>query len=102
MLVRNRIFLENFDKFLDSFNNEDYGKCYFKLLSGEERQGWISEINKETFIFLDSGPLARDELYVFEIKNIDITSFAYWDANTHKWINYGRDYEEGNLSKAKK
>lgn len=83
-----RKFLQTFDDFLDSFQNSNYGKCYFKFVNGKECQGWITEINDDTFVYLDSGPLASEEPYIFEIDEIDINTFAYWDDEVKKWTEY--------------
>ena len=89
MLTEKRIFLETFYDFIHSLEDNDcYGKCYFKLLNGVEYLGWILEINEETFTYLDSGPLAHDEPYIFEIINIDVHSFGYRDANLKAWVDY--------------
>lgn len=79
-------FLKTFDDFLDSVDNGC--KCYFKLVSGQECQGWISDINEETFEYLDSGPLSRDEPYTFAIADIDVKTFAYWDEEIKTWTEY--------------
>lgn len=78
-------FLEAFSDFLEDCK---CNKCYFKLTNDQECQGWISDINEDFFVFLDSGPLARDEPYVFQIKDIDTDTFAYWDGEAKKWIEY--------------
>lgn len=83
-----KIFLQTFNDFLDSFPNNNYGKCYFELLSGEQYQGWISEIYEDSFKYLDSGPLSRKEPYIFEISNINVDTFAYWDEEIKKWTEY--------------
>jgi hypothetical protein len=85
-----RKFLLEFDEFLHA---ELHGKCYFKLTTGQQCQGWISEIYDETFEYLDSGPLAREEHYFFIIQDIDLGSFAYWDNGKQKWLDYpsGKD-----------
>ncbi len=60
----------------------------FKLLDGRQCQGWIIGLNEGTFEYLDSGPLAKDEPYLFEIANIDVDTFAYWDDEIKKWTEY--------------
>ena len=88
MCSNKRKFLEAFIHYLDSFPKRNYGKCYFKLLNGNKCQGWILEIKEETFVFVDSGPLSREAPYYFEICNIDMNSFFYWDDEMKKWTNY--------------
>jgi hypothetical protein len=83
-----RKFLIRFYDFLDSFEEDAYGICYFKLLDGQECQGWIKAINDLTFEFHDSGPFASEKSYVFEIENIDTNTFAYWDEASKKWTEY--------------
>jgi hypothetical protein len=83
-----RKFLETFDQFLDSFEDGRYGRCYFKLIGGQECQGWISEINEQSFVYYDSGSLSRDEPYIFQVADIDIDSFAYWDDEINRWTEY--------------
>ena len=84
-MYEKRKFLLDFYDFHDS---ELHGMCYFELANGQRCQGWIDEIGEETFEFCDSGPWARKEPWIFVIKDIDTTSFAYWDENGHKWVQY--------------
>lgn len=79
-----RLFLLRLDKTLE----QQYGKCYFKLSNGVEYQGWISDIEDTTFRFYDSGPMAREEHYVLNIEDIDTASFAYWDDEKKKWVDF--------------
>ena len=88
--MNKRMFLESFDRFIEDLMEESsgYGKCYFKLVNGQECQGWITEIFEKTFIYLDSGPMSRTEPCIFEIEDIDNNSFSYWDDEIKKWIDY--------------
>jgi hypothetical protein len=88
MSSEKRKFLIRFYKFLDSFEDDNYGICYFKLLDSQECQGWIKAINELTFEFHDSGPFASEKSHVFEIENIDTNAFAYWDEASKKWTEY--------------
>ena len=88
MVSNKKTFLDSFDEFVGSFETGEYGKCYFKLINGQELQGWISEIGESTFVYLDSGPLSRDEPYIFNIEDIDVGTFAYWDDDIKQWTEY--------------
>lgn len=95
-------FLKSFYNFLSSFTTLDYGKCYFRLVSGQECQGWIIEINEFTFVYMDSGPLSKDEPYIFDISDIDVESFTYWDDEIKKWTEYFVPDKLENRQKARK
>ena len=75
-------------KFLEQFNALDYGKCAFKLLNGSYYEGWIMEVGAVQFEFGDSGPWAQEESYWFEIEQIDVQSFAYYDEQKKEWVDY--------------
>lgn len=75
-------------KFLEQFNELDYGKCAFKLLDGSYCEGWIMDIGTVQFEFGDSSPWAREEPYLFDIEQIDTNSFAYYDEEQKQWVDY--------------
>ncbi len=81
-------FLQTFQDFLDSFQVDGYGKCFFKLENGIACQGWLAEIDDSTFTFHDSGPLSSDEPHNLETADIDINTFAYWDDEINQWTEY--------------
>jgi hypothetical protein len=82
---KRRKFLLDFYEFLGDNN---HGMVYFKLVSGQECQGYISDIYDETFEYHDSGPWAREDPYFFNIADINAKSFAYWDEVKKQWLEY--------------
>lgn len=83
-----RLFLIELENFLESLNDSYPGKCYFRMLDGQQCQGWIYNVGETTFEYLDSGPFAAGEPYVFAIADIDKNSFSYWDEAAKGWVDY--------------
>ncbi len=83
-----RILLESFDLFLENFQNDNYGKCYFTLVNGSEFQGWILEIREEEILCVESGIFSENEFRTLLIEEIDTQTLTYWDDEISQWITY--------------
>ncbi len=74
-------------EFLELFCDKAKGRVAFKLLNGEEYEGYIL-VKEFTFLFSDPNPFSYPndlEETEFKIEEIDIKSFYYYDK---EWINF--------------
>ena len=86
MISSKKEILTNFTAFLESLREQDSGKCAFNLLNETTCKGWIDKVQKNTVIFLDSGPFASEEPLTIEIANINTDTLYYYESKNRKWV----------------
>lgn len=81
-----RDFLVDFENFLTE--NCELQRIAFELTDGQHWEGYLMEIGEASFQFAAGGPLSPEEPFMLQINAIDTNTFAYWDDEERRYVNY--------------